>query len=88
MQIDIPQPENTTRYWCPIDVPNSLNTEENEMAFAKMFCGWAENSQEDRKTLISKMIRRDLTEKYRQLLTEIKITEAKQQVDEFINNTF
>lgn len=40
--IEIIQPENTIRYWCPIDVPALLNTEDNEIAYATKFCGWTQ----------------------------------------------
>jgi len=86
MQIDIQQPENTTRYWCPIDVPTLLDTEENEIAYAKKFCNWKENSNEDRKVAICKHLRKTISDEYKFLYVESELTKARQQALETINN--
>lgn len=88
MQINIQQPENTTRYWCPIDVPNILNTEENEIAYAKQFCNWKPESDEDRKVAICKHLRSIMTKEYKSMYLNNALINAQKQANETVNQIF
>lgn len=78
-QIEITQPENTVRYWCPIDVPVSLNTEENEIAYAKRYCKWTPESEETPKQAICRQLRGYMTECYRSMFIEQAQKQAQSQ---------
>lgn len=92
--IEIAQPENTNRYWCPIDVPALLDTEENEIAYATKYCNWTPTVVVDgeevenpmpRKEAICRHLRAFMVEEYKALYVETVTTQAREQAISAIN---